>query len=236
MSESKSLSQKLLQVQKEIGVAFRGGENKHFGSSYADLNEVLAVAKSVLNSQGIFIAQSPGANEHGKYLETSLIDGDSGHQIQGRVFFSGNEDNMQKIGAAITYARRFGLKSLLAMEDTDDDGETAVGRGDRSASPAAKPAAKPKGDDPARKAEMAKPTSNKSEEIPTSKEPAGKSPRKVVDQKISLTSKVLIDSKRASLDELQALVLQSYGVSTKEQLNDEQAAALLHTLEEKLNA
>lgn len=210
-----TLAQKLLSVQRKIGAVTKSSSNPHFRSKYADLNEVLDVAKEALNSEGIFITQSPGANEFGKYLETALIDSDSGQQVQGRVFFSGSEENMQKIGAAITYARRFGLVSLLALESEDDDGETAVGR-----------APEVKKSEPAPAKMISKPTAAASAPNGTL--------RKNIDAKISLTSKVLIDSKRTTGDEVVAM-LQAYGVKTKEELNDDQARKLLTQLEGKLN-
>lgn len=216
-----TLSQKLLGVQQRIGAVTKSASNPHFKSKYADLNEVLDVAKEALNSSGVFISQSPGANEFGKYLETSLIDGESGQSISGRVYFSGNEDNMQKIGAAITYARRFGLKSLLAMEDTDDDGETAVGRGkeantQRAAGPPVNSYTNPVGGIRSQPAATVPGT-----------------PLKTILSKITLTSKVLIDSKRASQEELEKF-LTSYAVKMKEELTLDQATKLLSQLETKL--
>lgn len=57
--------------------------------------------------------------------------------------------------------------------------------------------------------------------------------RKAVNEKISLTSKVIIDSKRDTQDNV-VKMLTEYGVKTKEELNDEQASKLLKQLEDKL--
>lgn len=227
---SQTIAQKLLTVQKKIGGAVKSSDNPYFKSKYADLNSVLDVAKTALNDVGIFISQSPGANEFGKYLETSLIDAESGQQINGRVFFSGAEGDMQKIGAAITYARRFGLKSLLAMEDIDDDGETAVGRSQNQERTKSTGGAQ---------LEFAftntkeKPSSTPSSPV-QAKVPQSFN-RKTCLEKISLTSKVIIDSKRDTQDNV-VKMLSSFGVSSKEALSDEQAKKLLSQLEEKLNA
>ncbi len=226
---SNTLPQKLLAVQNKIGAVSKSSSNPHFRSKFADLNEVLSVAKEALLSEGVFISQSPGANEYGKYLETSLIDADSGQQIQGRVFFSGAEDNMQKIGAAITYARRFGIVSLLALESADDDGEEAVGRGQgrqggEPSRPVANQDSKPGGTREAIPPKAATPVQ--------AAVPQGPS-RKTINEKISLTSKVLIDSKKATQEEV-GKMLAMYQVKTKEELNDDQARKLLTQLEEKL--
>lgn len=225
-----TLAQKLLIVQSKIRAVTKSATNPHFKSRYADLNEVLDVAKEALNIQGIFISQAPGANEFGKYLETSLIDGDSGQQIQGRVFFSGTEDNMQKIGAAITYARRFGLVSLLALESEDDDGETAVGRGNGQAARSNHQASQ--GGASAAPSQQAPSGASK---VPVQNASNPGASKKTTLEKISLTSKVLVDSKRCTQDEVIAM-LQSYGVKTKDELKDDQAQKLLAQLEGKLNA
>jgi hypothetical protein len=141
---------------------------------------------------------------------------------------------MQKIGAAITYARRFGLVSLLALESEDDDGETAVGRPEKSAD---------FGQTKSRNPVVASSGNQKSAGIGDglsvqnapvqAKVPPGVN-RKTINEKISLTSKVLVDSKRATQEEV-LIMLKAYGVESKEALNDDQAVKLLNQLETKLN-
>lgn len=224
-----TLSSKLLRVQRNIDKATKGSANPHFKSRYADLNEVLEVAKEALNEVGIFIAQVPGKDQNGQYVETSLIDGDSGQSLSGKVYFSGNEDNLQKIGAAITYARRFGLKSLLAMEDADDDGETAVGRGNVKGNGGEARA----GATSAGRNDSSSSVGQSQKNTPVQgKVPASPS-RETTLKEISLASKVIIDSKRDTQDNV-VKMLTAYGVKTKEELNDEQALKLLSQLTERL--
>lgn len=228
MSEP-TLAQKLLTVQTKIGAVARSSTNPHFKSKYADLNEVLEVAKAALNAEGIFISQAPGVDASGvqtvRYVETSLIDASSGQQISGRVAFSGAEDNMQKIGAAITYARRFGLVSLLALESEDDDGESAVGRGSQGAKATAKGPA------------SVSTVGAASDRVGSvSKQPAPAVPgasRETLLKTIKLTGKTLIDSKRASKEEAEGM-LALYGVKDPAELNVEQMGKLLTQLEARL--
>lgn len=215
MSEAKTLAVKLLEVQRNINKATKGSTNPFFKSKYADLNEVLAVSKEALNAVGVFIAQSSGKDAFGQYVETALISADDGQQINGRVYFSGAENNMQEIGKAITYARRFGLKSLLAMEEEDDDGESLLRKpqAPKPAAPRAEPSPK------------AAPVQAK---VPTS------SSRKTVNEKITLIARKLIEDKKATQEDVVTL-LKSFGVDSKDKLNDEQARDLLTQLESKLN-
>jgi hypothetical protein len=215
---SLTLPQKLLAVQKRIGAVTKGSVNPHFRSKYADLNEVLAVAKEALNAEGIVLVQSVGFDSNYpvavRYVETILLDSETAQSTSCKVAFSGAEDNMQKIGAAITYARRFGLVALLALETEDDDGETAVGR-----SPA-------------------KPTSTPAAGVPKAAPPmetkvSTEVSRKTLNEKISQTSKVLIAKKTLTLEEATKLVT-AFGVKAKEELTDDQARKLLTQLEERL--
>lgn len=229
---SQTLAQKLLGVQERIGAVTKSSSNPHFRSKYADLNEVLDVAKEALNGQGIFITQSPGANEFGKYLETSLVNADDGQQISGRVFFSGAEENMQKIGAAITYARRFGLVSLLALESEDDDGETASGRGMAIVPQTVKSKSVPKGTDGNGKDSVSSP--NPKVTAPVQAEIPKATNREKTNQKIALTSKVLKDAKKATHEDI-ASIFNTFGVDSVVSLTDAQAEEFLKQLTEKLN-
>jgi ERF superfamily len=142
-SKEKSFDQLMLEVQKEVGAVKKTSDNPHFRSTYADLNEVLATVLPVLNSKGLRLLHQAGKDQFGQFVTTSVINANGVGEESTSVYFSGTEENMQKIGAAITYARRFGIASLLALEQEDDDGETAVGRGKQPApkAQAPKPAA-----------------------------------------------------------------------------------------------
>lgn len=220
---TKSLAQKLLEVQQTIGAAVKDAANPFFKSQYADLNQILAMAKEALNPHGLVIVQGPGISESGKgYIESSIIDTESGQQVFCRVPFSGNEKNMQEIGAATTYGRRFGLVSLLALEQIDDDGNEASGRGkaESKPKPEARPEAKPK-------PPVAQP---KPADVPAKAEV----PRDVLNKQISAYSKVALDKKVMTQEALLAL-LKGYGASNKESLTDAQALELVAKLKEAVN-
>lgn len=129
------IHKKLLDFQK-LGITLKkDGSNPHFKSSYVTLNEVLEKVKEPLNKLGIYVLQTP--EETG--LRTRLIDTESYDDprisnvkeafpdvgfVESFVPYVGTVD-MQKLGGAITYARRYSLISMLGMEDEDDDGEAA---------------------------------------------------------------------------------------------------------------
>lgn len=111
---------KLLEFQK-LGISIRKNNvNPHFKNEYADLNEVLDKVKQPLNSLGVVIIQTPTADG----LLTTLVDTEDDTSIQSLVPFI-NPTDMQKLGGAITYAKRYSLVAMLALEDDDDDGNKA---------------------------------------------------------------------------------------------------------------
>lgn len=114
------ITTKLLELQKSNITVERDGENPHFKSSFTTLNEVLGKVKKPLNDLGIVIIQTPTAEG----LQTSLVDTEDDSRVESLVPFVGATD-MQKLGGAITYAKRYALIAMLGLEDVDDDGNTA---------------------------------------------------------------------------------------------------------------
>lgn len=222
-----TLTQKLFLVQGKIGSISKSSYNPHFKSKFADLNEVLSVAKAALGEQGLYTIQTPGADAYGRFVETAVVDADSGTQYAGKVYFSGTEDTMQKIGAAITYARRFGLVSLLALESEDDDGETAVGRGDSLRNNREQPA--PQGANGGAKASVPSAASPKIQAATLPKPPT----KEKLLKDIATAGKVIVDSKRGTTEEVVA-ILHSYGVKDKAELTEDQAKDFLAKLREML--
>jgi len=107
---------KLLEFQK-LGISIKKDKrNPHFKNDYASLNEVLDKVKTELNKMGVVILQEPCTGG----LLTRLHDTEDDSEATGFVPFI-NPTDMQKLGGAITYARRYALVSMLALEDEDDD-------------------------------------------------------------------------------------------------------------------
>ena len=129
------IHQQLLEFQKRGIKVEKDGTNPHFKSRYTSLNEVLAKVKPVLSELQVVIEQTVQRDG----LRTRLYDvgapiltqaNDQGLAkpeydfVESFVPFVGAVD-MQKLGGAITYARRYSLVSLLGLEDDDDDGNSA---------------------------------------------------------------------------------------------------------------
>lgn len=122
--ETKKGFEKLLQVQKEIGIVKKSKKNPYFKSDYMDINSLLDAVKPVLSKYGVILVQplSPTG------LQTILIDSETGDTlVHSEVSIPQNPDP-QKAGSAITYYRRYALQSILAIEAKDDDGNKASGK------------------------------------------------------------------------------------------------------------
>lgn len=117
------ITTKLLDFQKQNIAVTKVGENPHFKSSYATINEVLAKIKKPLNDMGILIMQLPEKDG----LKTILRDTEDQSEIY--CFMPYVEvTSAQKLGSNNTYNRRYSLVTMLGLEDEDDDGNVASGK------------------------------------------------------------------------------------------------------------
>lgn len=126
MTEIKSIASALAAAQMEMGKALKQANNPHFRSKYADLGNVMDACLPALNSNGIALIQPTGEDEHGRYVETMLIHGESGQSLSCRVPLIVAKNDMQGYGSAVTYARRYGLMAMAGIAPEDDDGNAAA--------------------------------------------------------------------------------------------------------------
>lgn len=124
-----ALAPALLAAQKNMGAALKSATNPHFRSKFADLNSVIDAAMGPLNEAGIAVLQTPVILDGQPAIQTILLH-ESGEFIAGNspVVVS-KQNDPQSVGSATTYARRYGLQAMVTMTASDDDGETAMGRG-----------------------------------------------------------------------------------------------------------
>jgi hypothetical protein len=119
-----SISKAYLKAQTKIESAKKDSANPFFRSKYADINSVLEACKGELNSHGISILQPIS----GDFVQTILMH-ESGEWFMSKTrIVTVKENDPQAYGSAITYARRYGLQSMLGMMAEDDDGERAMSR------------------------------------------------------------------------------------------------------------
>ena len=114
---------KLLEVKKEIGTLSKNSKNPFFKSAYLDLTALLEAVEPILQENGIILLQPLSEGR----VCTILIDADDGSTIiESEISIPESITDPQKLGSAITYFRRYTLKSLLAIAEQDDDGNLAA--------------------------------------------------------------------------------------------------------------
>jgi hypothetical protein len=122
----KSLALALAAAQMEMGKALKQSSNPHFRSKYADLGNVMDACLEPLNKHGIAVIQPTGEGDHGRYVKTVLIHGESGETLECEVPLIIGKNDMQGYGSAVTYARRYGLMAMAGIAPEDDDGNAAA--------------------------------------------------------------------------------------------------------------
>ena len=121
----KEISKAILAAQMEMGNATKGSSNPFFKSKYADLNAIREACIPALHKHGISCLQ-PTVHIDGKNFIKTILLHESGETFEGltEIIYSKIND-AQAQGSGITYARRYGLQSLLNIGADDDDGNKA---------------------------------------------------------------------------------------------------------------
>jgi hypothetical protein len=126
MSEN-ALYPALLQAMKDFGPVKKDANNPAFRTKYATLQSVLETIEEPLWANGIILVQRFTSDQGGPILVTELIHAASGQSISSALpIVSKDPSDPQKLGGAITYARRYSLLALLGLAPEDDDGNSAA--------------------------------------------------------------------------------------------------------------
>jgi hypothetical protein len=134
-TEIKTLEQKILSVQMEAPSMIR--EKEGYGYKYFDINQIIESLKPLFAKHGLLVIQ-PLTHIDGKpAIDTRVISSDkelsfitplptnstkktytskAGHACED------TETDPQKMGAVITYYRRYALQSLFLLQAEDTDG------------------------------------------------------------------------------------------------------------------
>lgn len=99
-----------------------GGE---YSYKYADLPDVLSIARPILNKHGLSVSQSV-AGDPNSVAVTTRIYHEAGHVEEFGPLVLPSGGDARAAGSAVTYARRYGLTAALGIaSDEDDDGAQA---------------------------------------------------------------------------------------------------------------
>jgi hypothetical protein len=124
------LAEALAKAQSQMKGASKDSSNPFFKSKYADLSSVWNACREPLGYNGLAVIQTTDEKDGVIELITSLVHS-SGQFIRGRLPLKPVKNDPQGVGSAISYARRYGLSSIVGVIQEDDDGEHAMDRNSR---------------------------------------------------------------------------------------------------------
>lgn len=176
-----------------------------FSYTYADLADVLAAVKPVLSKHGLALMQHVGGSD-GQISVTTVLLHTGGHREESTVSIQAPMD-LQKLGGALSYLKRYSVSAALAVSCEDDDDGAYASTSSRRAAPARRAPA------PAAPA-------------PAADGGEGISPSQITRVSIAAKKIGLSDS------ECKAMLLGRFGVDSRKKLTRVQASGLIKSLEE----
>lgn len=141
----KTIAHALVAFQAEMKTVGKDKINPHFKSRYADIASITEDVMPTLTKHGLSFSCAPRSADNG-YEIVGILLHESGERLEGALPLFGND--AQKIGSAITYARRYLLGCLTGVvtgDEADDDGNMASTTNERAQrEPVSRAAAVPK--------------------------------------------------------------------------------------------
>lgn len=120
-----NLVKALSALQGELKDTQKNALNPHFKSRYSDLSEVLGNLRPLLAKNQLALSQFPSF-ENGIVSVTSLLAHASGEWIESTASAPATKQDVQGVGSAITYLKRYSAAAIVGMAsaDQDDDGNS----------------------------------------------------------------------------------------------------------------
>lgn len=155
--EINELAGALAKAQTTLANASKDANNPFFKSKYATLASVWDAWQAVGPANGLAVAQAVDGEEGERdtlYAVTTLLTHSSGQWIKSITPILLGKKDMQNLGSACTYARRYSLSAMVGISPEDDDGNEAAKSPQTKSAPAKQQ--KPKEDNYPSPADMAK--------------------------------------------------------------------------------
>jgi len=122
------LAAALLQAQSTMGNAIKDAKNPFFKSTYADLNSIREAAIPALNAARVVVLQPVVSIGADSFVRTLLMHESGEFLASDTRIVTAKANDPQAYGSAISYARRYGLQSMLNIGAVDDDAESSTSR------------------------------------------------------------------------------------------------------------
>lgn len=121
-----ALAAALVQAQAAMPAVEADKVNPHFKSKFVSLDHLIAKTRPVLNKHGLAITQAPTHLEGQPALQTMILH-ESGESLVSVMPLLVAKSDMQALGSAVTYAKRYAWSAACGISaDEDDDGESAA--------------------------------------------------------------------------------------------------------------
>lgn len=127
----------LFAFQQAVAPIKKDQVNDHLHTKYTDLTGVWAAIREPLKLHELLIIQENVPYSRGAMVTTTVVHMPSKEWRASTVYIPARKADAQAFGSAISYARRYGLMTVLSLLTTDDDGHAAT-----VAPPASKPIAR----------------------------------------------------------------------------------------------
>jgi hypothetical protein len=143
--QSESINELMGALAKAQGImsgAAKDSSNPFFKSKYADLSSVWNACRESLSQHGLCVSQTMNMDEEGSMCIITTLAHSSGQWMRSYLPIKitpepGKKINeLQVLGSALTYLRRYALAAIVGVcPDEDDDGNAAVGYSTQKAPP-----------------------------------------------------------------------------------------------------
>ncbi len=119
-------------AQADFGSVVKDSNNPFYNSKYADLANVVAAVRPALNKQGIALIQLPESdvdNQRARVITVirkgeQWLSGTAETPAIGKAKDGSIKFDVQTLGAAWTYLRRYILQAMCGLASEDDDGQS----------------------------------------------------------------------------------------------------------------
>ena len=124
--KKKTLGQAMLDFRVNVDSVTKDSTNPYFNSGYTSYNAVRETINPTLDMLGIVVIQAPMILDGIDVLNTRIYMADNtSEMIVSNIRLLLPKSDMQQLGGAITYAKRYALISLFGLAEDDDDGNKA---------------------------------------------------------------------------------------------------------------
>ncbi len=125
-AEQANILAALFAFQQAVAPIKKDQVNDHLHSKYTDLTGVWAAIREPLKLHELLVIQENVPCSRGAMVATTVVHMPSKEWRASTIYIPARKADAQAFGSAISYARRYGLMTVLGLLTTDDDGHAAT--------------------------------------------------------------------------------------------------------------